>query len=31
MLGSLNFNDFYDEPSFEEDIIKYEGKVEDDL
>jgi hypothetical protein len=29
-LGSLNFDDFNDEMSFEEDITKYEGNVEDD-
>ncbi len=30
LLGSLNFDDFNDEMSFEEDITKYEGNVEDD-
>jgi len=30
LLGSLNFDDFNDEFPSKEDIIKYEGKVEDD-
>jgi hypothetical protein len=29
-LGSLDFDDFNDESSFEEDIIEYEGKREED-
>ncbi len=30
LLGSLDFDDFNDESSFEEDIIEYEGKREED-
>jgi hypothetical protein len=30
LLGSLDFEDFNDESSSEEDIIEYEGKIEDD-
>jgi hypothetical protein len=30
LLGSLDYDDFNDESSFEEDITKYEGKREED-
>jgi hypothetical protein len=30
MLGSLDYDDFNDESSFEDNIVEYEGKAKDD-